>query len=142
MASSVLSPRYFHRSLNIPKLVDSKFTYVPRNSTLARLAARHKLPSATSLPGLREMVEEDVPAVKALYDRYMARFKMVPEFSEEEIKHTFVSGRGKGDPVEGRREGQVVWSFVVEVDFFHPSLSAAMKLTPFEFDAYDSLTES
>lgn len=107
--------RYFHRSLNIPKLVDVKFTYIPRNTTLARLILRHKLPAATSLKGLREMEEKDIPGVKALWERYVTRFKMHPQFTEDELQHNLLSGRGSGEAVGGRRNGQVVWSYVVEV---------------------------
>lgn len=95
--------------------MDIKFTYVPRNSTLARLVLRHKLAATTSLKGLREMEHTDLPQVKTLYDEYMTRFKMRPEFSEDELRHNLLSGRGTGDPAEGRRAGQVVWSYVVEV---------------------------
>ena len=107
---------YFHRSLNIPKLVDIKFTYVPRNATLARLVLRHKLPSSASMRGIREMEEKDIPNVKTLWERYVTRFKMHPQFTEDELRHNFISGRGSGEVVDGRRSGQVVWSYVVEVD--------------------------
>ncbi|TFK55084.1 N-myristoyl transferase [Heliocybe sulcata] len=105
--------RYYHRSLNIPKLVDTKFTYVPRNQTLARMMRLQKVPSSPHLP-VREMTEGDLAQVHDLYERYMKRFDMIPLMSIEEMKHQFLSGLGKGDMVKGRREGQVVWSYVVE----------------------------
>ncbi|KZV72932.1 N-myristoyl transferase [Peniophora sp. CONT] len=110
--------RYFHRTLNVPKLVDIKFTYVPRNMTLARMIKLYKVPAELKLAskGLREMEDRDVEAVHELFDRYMARFDMVPHMSVEEVRHQFVSGRGVGE-VDGqtkRRERQVVWTYVVE----------------------------
>ena len=115
--------RYYHRSLKVPKLVDVKFTYIPRNSTLARLSRLHKLPSTPTLAGkgLREMQESDLPQVLDLYNRYKERFTMVPLLTMQELKHQFLSGLGRGDPIPsgwgGRREGQVVWAYVVEVVF-------------------------
>ena len=111
--------RYYHRTLNVPKLVDVKFTYVPRDMTIARMIRHFKLPSTPALlrAGLREMEERDVSAVTELYRRYMERFDMVPIFEEEDIRHQFLSGRGSGEKEAptGRRSGQVVWTYVVEV---------------------------
>ncbi|TRM62669.1 acyl-CoA N-acyltransferase [Schizophyllum amplum] len=106
--------RYYHRSINIPKLVDIKFTYVPRNSTIARMTRLHKVSEKTSLVGLREMRDEDMEQVATLFSEYMNRFHLVPLMSLEEARHQFLSGRGVGEPVDGRRERQVTWSYVVE----------------------------
>ncbi|KAL5529694.1 hypothetical protein ACEPAG_5679 [Sanghuangporus baumii] len=111
--------RYFHRTINVSKLVEIGFTYVPRNMTLARMTRLQKLPSTPHLAnsGLREMQEKDIPQVAALHTRYMERFTMMPVMSLEEVKHQFLSGLGVGEaPKEwkGRREKQVVWAYVVE----------------------------
>ncbi|KAF8263388.1 N-myristoyl transferase [Lactarius quietus] len=116
--------RYYHRTLNIPKLVDVKFTYVPRDMTIARMIRQSKVPSTPSLmrSGLREMEERDVSAVAELFRRFMERFDMIPLFDEEDIRHQFLSGRGTGEreAPTGRRAGQVVWAYVVE----HPETHA------------------
>ena len=113
--------RYYHRSLNIPKLVDTRFYYVPRDMTLARLKRLHKLPTATSLMGLREMEEKDIVTVTNLFTRYMTRFEMVPICTVEEFRHQLLSGMGEGKMGSGgvgRRIGQVTWSYVVEVKLY------------------------
>ncbi|PPQ71418.1 hypothetical protein CVT24_012236 [Panaeolus cyanescens] len=119
--------RYYHRSLNVPKLIDTHFSYVPRNMTLARLIRTNKLESKTSLPGLREMEDKDIEAVSVLFANYMKRFEMVPIYDIEEMRHQLISGRGEGEigaDGPGRRRGQVTWSYVVEdsngniTDFF------------------------
>jgi glycylpeptide N-tetradecanoyltransferase len=108
---------YFHRSLNIPKLVDVKFTYVPRSMTLARMIRVYKMVAKPQLSGLREMEERDVSDVADLFTRYMQRFSMGPIMTLDEVRHQFLSGRGRMDePSEHyRRPGQVVWTYVVEV---------------------------
>ncbi len=127
--------RYYHRTLNVPKLVDVKFTYVPRNMTIARMIRQFKAPStlALSRSGLREMEERDVSAVTELFRRYMKRFDMVPLLEEDDTRHQFLSGRGKGEreASTGRRQGQVVWTYVVEVSYstflirrYRPQLTA------------------
>ncbi|KAF5315749.1 hypothetical protein D9611_004784 [Ephemerocybe angulata] len=109
--------RYYHRSLNIPKLVETKFSFVPRNMTLARMIRINKVEPKTTLPGIREMQEKDISQVGDLFKRYMQRFDMVPIMNIEEVKHNFLSGSGTGkvgDGGKGRRSGQVTWSYVVE----------------------------
>ncbi|KAH9177748.1 N-myristoyl transferase [Lactarius sanguifluus] len=99
--------RYYHRTLNVPKLVDVKFTYVPRDMTIARMVRQSK------------MEERDVSAVAELYRRYMERFDMVPLFEEEDIRHQFLSGRGTGEKEAstGRRTGQNPETHAI-TDFF------------------------
>jgi hypothetical protein len=107
--------RYYHRSINIPKLVEARFTPVPRSLTLARMIRLYKLPSATRIAGLREMEDKDVEEVTELFGRYSKRFDMAPVMTMEEIRHNFLSGQGSGEVTSGRRDGQVIWSYVVEV---------------------------
>ena len=85
--------------------------------TLARMIRIYKVDPKTTLPGLREIEERDVPEVAALFARYMQRFDMVPLMTADEVRHQFLSGRGEPDqPSENnRRPKQVVWTYVVEV---------------------------
>ena len=79
---------------------------------------QYKLPSTPHLAasGLREMEERDVEQVTDLYKRYMDRFDMVPLMTAEEVRHNFLSGKGTGEiGASKRREGQVLWVYVVEV---------------------------
>lgn len=119
LPAPISSCRYYHRILNVPKLVDVGFTYVPRNTTLDQLILQSEVPSTPSLAGsgLREMEEGDVSAVAELYRRYMERFDLVALLEEEDIRHQFLSVRGTGETEAstGQRLGQVVWAYVVEV---------------------------
>lgn len=82
------------------------------------MTLQYKLPSTPhfAASGLREMEERDVEQVTDLYKRYMSRFDMSPLMTAEEVRHNFLSGKGTGEVgVSGRREGQVLWVYVVEV---------------------------
>jgi hypothetical protein len=82
------------------------------------MTLQYKLPSTPhfAASGLREMEERDVEQVTDLYKRYMDRFDMAPLMTAEEVKHNFLSGKGTGEiDASGRREGQVLWVYVVEV---------------------------
>ncbi|KAJ7097834.1 N-myristoyl transferase [Mycena belliarum] len=108
--------RYYHRALNVSKLVDVGFTFVPRNMTIARMIRANRLPDTPTL-AIRPMEEKDVASLADLYTRYMQRFDMVPVMNLEDVRHQFLSGQGTGtigEEREGRRVGQVTWTYVVE----------------------------
>lgn len=78
----------------------------------------NKVAETTSLPGLREMEDKDIDQATVLFAEYMKRFDMVPLFDVAEARHHFLSGRGTGELGSGgvgRRQGQVTWTYVVEV---------------------------
>ncbi|TFY67081.1 hypothetical protein EVG20_g4072 [Dentipellis fragilis] len=118
LPTPVSTCRYYHRTLNVPKLVDVKFTFVPRHMTIARMIRQYQVPSKPHLAssGLREMEERDVEGVTDLFARYMRRFDMAPEMTLDDVRHQLLSGRGRGevDTATNRREGQVTWTYVVE----------------------------
>lgn len=76
------------------------------------------------------MTDKDIPQVTELYTKYMERFDMVPVMNSQEIKHQFLSGSGKaGTGDKWRRDGQVVWAYVVEVLAPASFLYRILKLT-------------
>ncbi|KAJ7046884.1 N-myristoyl transferase [Mycena alexandri] len=108
--------RYYHRALNIPKLLEVGFTFVPRNMTAARMIRVNKVPDTPTL-NIRPMEEKDVVPLADLFTKYMRRFDMVPVMSLEDVRHQFLSGQGEGgigDGGEGRKVGQVTWTYVVD----------------------------
>lgn len=109
----MLPSSYYHRSMNPQKLIDIGFSAVPKDMPLARFIKRFEVPKQTTTPGLREMVPADVPAVGRLMRRYMRRFDMAPRFTDKEVSHLMLSGRGTEE--NGKRVGQVTWTYVVEV---------------------------
>lgn len=108
--------RYYHRNLNPAKLVDIGFTPLSRTETISRLVRKYALPAQPLLPGFREMEERDLHGVSELLKGFMKRYEMSQVFGAvEEVRHWFLSARGQGVVKAGRREGQVVWSCVIEV---------------------------
>ncbi|KAJ7774939.1 acyl-CoA N-acyltransferase [Mycena metata] len=108
--------RYYHRSLNIPKLLAVGFAFVPRNMTAARMIKTNQVSESPTL-NIRPMEEKDVASVADLFTKYMRRFDMAHIMSLEDVYHYFLSGRGTGgigDGGEGRKVGQVTWTYVVE----------------------------
>jgi glycylpeptide N-tetradecanoyltransferase len=107
LPTPVTSCRYFHRPLDWLKLYDVGFSGMPRGSTKQRQVTKNFVPSATALPGFRLMEKKDVKEVHNLLVRYLKRFMLAPEFTEEEIEHMFLHN-------EKLAPEQVVWTYVVE----------------------------
>ncbi|KAL8760054.1 MAG: hypothetical protein Q9184_003436 [Pyrenodesmia sp. 2 TL-2023] len=103
----VSSCRYFHRSLDWLKLYEVGFSPMPRNSNKARQLTKFKLPTSTSVKGLRVMQQKDAAAVQDLLHRYLKRFDMAPELDEDEIQHWMVHD-------EKTTVEQVIWTYVVD----------------------------
>ncbi|KAI6906050.1 N-myristoyl transferase, partial [Hortaea werneckii] len=106
LPTPVSTCRYFHRSLDWEHLYKMGFSHMPAGSSEMRQKLKYKLEQTTSTKGLRPMKKEDVPAVRELLTKYLERFQLRQEFTEEEIEHLMCSEQSKG----------VVWSFVVEKD--------------------------
>lgn len=102
-------------------MVKVGFSAVPRNSTVARMATYYRVPGETVIPGLREIEKRDLKQASRLIRAYLARFDMAPLMSNKEVEHQLFSGKGKD--VDGKRVGQVTWTYVVEVRYplFLPS---------------------
>ena len=93
---------YFHRNLNLQKLLDIKFTYLPPKLNLARAKGIYKLPKETTVHNIREMKNGDCEQVYKLLNTYLSKFKIHPYYSLEEVKHWFLP------------RSNVIYSYVVE----------------------------
>ena len=107
LPTPVTTCRYFHRPLDWLKLYDVGFSGLPHSSTKQRQVAKNFVPTATALPGFRAMDSKDVKPVHDLLSRYLKRFLMAPEFTEEEIAHWFIHN-------EKLSPEQVVWTYIVD----------------------------
>ena len=87
LPGTVASCTYYHRSLNIKKLVQTGFTQLPPSITLARMQKMYKLPGTPTTEGLRPMEEDDVSAVHMLLNTYLEQFSLKVVFSPEEVAH-------------------------------------------------------
>ncbi|KAJ1979846.1 glycylpeptide N-tetradecanoyltransferase [Dimargaris xerosporica] len=104
LPTPVANCRYYHRSLNPKKLVETGFSFLPPNWTMARLVKSCKLPAQPTVPRLRPMAPSDVPSVRRLINTFMQRTcRFGPVFeTDRDVAHWLL-------PVK-----DVVWSYVVE----------------------------
>ena len=81
---------YYHRNLNLKKLVDIQFTYLPPNMNMTRAKKYYQLPDETPIPGFRPMEQKDVDDVYDLLDNLEKKYKVHGYYSKEEVSHWFL----------------------------------------------------
>lgn len=86
--------RYYHRTLSPKKLCDIQFTRVPPRMTMARFQKLYKLPTETTISGLRSLEEKDCESACKLLKTHLDQFKLVIEFSVDDFKHWFLPRKG------------------------------------------------
>ncbi|KAJ2007324.1 glycylpeptide N-tetradecanoyltransferase [Coemansia thaxteri] len=88
--------RYFHRSLNPKKLMDTGFSQKLEGAQLAKTVSSLWLPTLSTTPGLRPMRKGDVGQVRKLLNRHLkTRYDVLPVFvTDAEIAHWFLPREG------------------------------------------------
>ena len=99
----IAKTNYYHRNLNLSKLLDIKFTYLNPKLNLARAKKIYNLSKETTINNLRPFNKKtDVNGVYEILEKYLSQFKIRPFYSRKEVEHWF-------NPIE-----KVVYSYVVE----------------------------
>jgi glycylpeptide N-tetradecanoyltransferase len=93
---------YYHRNLNVQKLLDVKFTYLNPKLNISRAKIIYGLSKKLTIDYVREMKKSDVDQIHYLLNNYLKKFEIHAIFSKEEIKHWFT-------PLD-----KVVYTYVVE----------------------------
>ena len=96
---------YFHRSLNIKKLVEVRFTSLGPRTTLSLAQRLYRLPENPTISGFRLMEKKDADRVQGLLQKkFEEKTLLYPIFTKEEFLHTIL-------PLK-----DVIVSYVREVD--------------------------
>lgn len=101
----ITTATYYHRSLDVKKLVQVGFNSLPNGMSMAKYQKLNKPPqlSEVNLAGeARVMKEADIPQVHKLLTEYLKKFSLKLKLTKEELAHMILP-----------REG-VMSSFVVE----------------------------
>lgn len=97
---------YYHRSLNPKKLIETGFSHLGRNKSMALTVKLYKVPDAPKIPGFRPLEERDIPQVCRKLKAYTDQFSLTAVLSEEECRHWLLPRAG------------VMYSYVVQVRLF------------------------
>ena len=93
LPTPIAGAQYYHRALNLKKLVDIGFMGIPSHSSLAREVKLQKLPE-TMILGFKKMEKKHCKQVHALLREYLKKFPVHPEFTHEETAHWLLPREG------------------------------------------------
>lgn len=88
--------RYWHRSINIKKLVETGFSRLHPRETMNRAIKKHKVPDITSYP-LDRLKKEDVPSANRLLTKYLKKTKLHQVMTDDEFAHQLLPKEGVVD---------------------------------------------
>lgn len=93
---------YWHRNLNVKKLIDVGFSSLPHKQTMVRYQKLLKLQNEPTIKNLRPMELKDMPQVFQLLKTYLKKFDTHFEFTQDELAHFIL-------PRPGVIEAQVIY---------------------------------
>lgn len=82
--------KYYHRSLNVKKLVQVGFSFLTNRLTMSRAIKLYRVDEELSLPELRKMEKKDIPSVHKLLNTYLEKYKLHIIFSQDDVEHWFL----------------------------------------------------
>lgn len=103
---------YYHRNLNVRKLVDVRFTYLPHNMNMTRAVNVYKLPTELPISGFREMEEKDVEQVYVLLENFEKQFKVHGYYDRDQVKHWFVPRKNVVYSYVRENQDKVITDFI------------------------------
>lgn len=89
MPNVIASANYYHRSLNTQKLIEAKFTFKHPKLTYKGTIKYYDLPNKIT-SNLRPLEIKDIPEACILVNKYLQKFELHIQFTEEEFAHWFL----------------------------------------------------
>eukprot|EP00371_Babesia_bovis_P003560 XP_001612207.1 myristoyl-CoA:protein N-myristoyltransferase, N-terminal domain containing protein [Babesia bovis T2Bo] len=86
----VATCRYWHRPLDIRKLVTAQFSTIGNRMTISRAQRLYKLPVINDDFSMRPMEPRDIEGVTKLLNSYLTSYKIHQVFTDEEVNHAFL----------------------------------------------------
>ena len=78
---------YYYRSINLKKLIDAQYTYLPPKMSLGKALKNNELPEEPQISGFRKMTEKDLDQIYELITKNRNKYKIYDIMSREEIEH-------------------------------------------------------
>ncbi|XP_667560.1 N-myristoyltransferase [Cryptosporidium hominis TU502] len=90
---------YWHRIINVKKLLETGFIGIPRNMTMSSLIKYHRIPADKRIEGFRPSVDSDAEQICKLFENYFMKYKdisnetMNNKINYDEINHSKELGK-------------------------------------------------
>jgi glycylpeptide N-tetradecanoyltransferase len=97
---SLATVNYYHRPLDVRRLIEMKFMNKRQGLTLASIIKLHALPAEPTI-NIRLLTARDVSGACQMLNKFLSAYHIAPEFTLEEFRHNFMP------------RDQIVYSYVV-----------------------------
>ncbi|EZG69603.1 glycylpeptide N-tetradecanoyltransferase [Gregarina niphandrodes] len=101
--------RYYHRSMNVAKLVSIGFSALRAGESIEEAKKKAQLPDHFTVPGIRPMEEKDVASVTQLLNNGFVKdkIKLYTELNEDDVCHWLLTKQGAVYTYVKETEGKV-----------------------------------
>ena len=83
--------QYFYRVINLKKLLDVQYTYLPNNKmSLGNALKKYDLPDEPKISGFRKMEEKDLEQIYNLILERNKKYKIYEVLNKKEVEHWFL----------------------------------------------------
>ncbi|SBT72431.1 glycylpeptide N-tetradecanoyltransferase, putative [Plasmodium malariae] len=82
--------RYYHRSINVKKLIEIGFSSLNPRLTMSRAIKLYRVDDILNLKNMRLMKKKDVEGLQKLLSSYLEQFNIYAVFTKEEVAHWFL----------------------------------------------------
>ena len=86
--------RYWHRNINVKKLIDCSFSYLPEGRSMGLHKKYLKIPKEPTLAGVRQMEKKDAKDVHNLLTEYMKKMDVSFIYNKAEVAHQLLPREG------------------------------------------------
>jgi len=81
---------YYYRSINLKKLLDVQYTYLPNKMPIGKALKNNELPDEPQISGFRKMTEKDIDQIYEIIEKNRNKYKVYEIFTKEQISHLFL----------------------------------------------------
>ena len=93
---------YYYRTINLKKLIDVQYTYLPNKMSLGKALKNYELPDEPPISGFRKMTEKDLDQIFELIEKNRNKYKIYELLSKEQIGHLLLP------------RNNIIYTFVLE----------------------------
>ncbi|SOS80968.1 peptide N-myristoyltransferase [Plasmodium sp. gorilla clade G1] len=98
----ISTARYFHRSINVKKLIEIGFSCLNTRLTMSRAIKLYRIDDTLNITNLRLMKKKDIDGLQKLLNEHLKQYNLHAIFSKEDVAHWFT-------PID-----QVIYTYVNE----------------------------
>lgn len=93
LPSPICTVKYFHRPINIKKLVETGFTILQGKLTIKEVKKTHKIDEVIQIKNFVKIEKRHIDQSFELFHQYMNKYNYHPIFSKEEFEHIFLNNK-------------------------------------------------